>query len=233
MSSLDSFPPFPGFRHEAFEFLRSLAANNERDWFKARKEIYEEEVKFPLERLLEDAARRLQREDLPLTATPKKSRFRIHRDLRFTDDKTPYKTNVGGVFDRSGEKKTNGVVYVHVEPGHCFLAAGFYKPSVSYLRPVRRRIVEDPAHFYDVLDTMEENNLPVDSMDDTLTGMPQGFSDYHEDEVAPYLMWQHYLARREFTDEALQSPEFTDKIVRITHDALPLLNFVWETESDR
>jgi uncharacterized protein (TIGR02453 family) len=233
MPPLDAPPPFPGFRDTAFAFLRGLADHNERDWFKARKETYEEEVKAPLELLLADGARRLAREGLPLTARPKQSRFRIHRDLRFTDDKTPYKTNVGGVFDRSGEKDKNGVVYVHVEPDHCFLAAGFYKPSVSYLRPVRRRIAEQPGHFAEMLDTMEAHGLPVDSMDDTLTGMPQGFSDYRDDEVAPYLKWKHYVTRRFFPDEALQSPAFAEEIVRITREALPLLRFVWDTEPER
>jgi uncharacterized protein (TIGR02453 family) len=172
----------------------------------------------------------LENEDLPLTARPKKSRFRIHRDVRFTEDKTPYKTNVGGVFDRTGEKAENGVVYVHVEPGNCFLAAGFYKPSVSYLRPVRQRMTEDPPRFYEMLGEMEEQGLPVDSMGDTLTGMPQGFSDYRDDEIASYLKWKHYLVRRPFADDALRSPEFAEEIVRMTRDALPLLEFVWEAE---
>ncbi len=231
MPPLDSPPPFPGFRETAFEFLRALAANNEREWFKARKDTYEEAVKAPLELLLLDGARRLERAGLPLTAHPKQSRFRIHRDLRFTDDKTPYKTNVGGVFDRSGEKEKNGVVYVHVEPGHCFLAAGFYKPSVSYLRPVRRRIAAQPARFHEMLDTMAANGLPVNSMDDTLTGMPQGFSDYRDDEVASYLKWKNYVTRRFFPDTALQSPSFAEEIVRMARDAQPLLRFVWEAES--
>lgn len=99
-----SRPPFPGFSPEAFEFLRGLKQNNNRDWFTARKETYETELKEPLSLLLTDGARRLEQNDLPLTAHPKDSRFRIHRDLRFTDDKTPYKTNIGGVFDRSGHR---------------------------------------------------------------------------------------------------------------------------------
>jgi uncharacterized protein (TIGR02453 family) len=232
MPPIDSPPPFPGFREPAFEFLRALAANNEREWFKARKDTYEEAVKAPLELLLLDGARRLERAGLPLTAHPKQSRFRIHRDLRFTDDKTPYKTNVGGVFDRSGEKEKNGVVYVHVVPGHCFLAAGFYNPSVSYLRPVRRRIAAQPERFHAMLDTMSANGVPVNSMDDTLTGMPQGFSHHRDTDVAPYLKWKNYVTRRFFPEAALQSPSFAEEIVGMARDARPLLQFVWEAESN-
>lgn len=227
-----SHPPFPGFSEQAFAFLRGLADNNERDWFEAHKEVYEEELKTPLELLLADGARRLEAEELPLTAHPKRSRFRIYRDLRFTDDKTPYKTNIGGVFDRSGEKDENGLVYVHVEPDNCFLAAGFYRPSVSYLRPVRRRMAEEPGPFFDLLATMEDRELPIRSMNDTLTGMPQGFSDHRDAEVAPYLKWKHYVVRREYADEALRTPEFVDEIVQMAQDALPLLQYVWEAHSE-
>jgi uncharacterized protein (TIGR02453 family) len=232
MSELESHPPFPGFREEAFQFLRDLAAHNERDWFKARKEIYEEECKAPLELLLADGARRLAATELPLTAHPTNSRFRIHRDLRFTNDDTPYKTNLGGVFDRSGEKDENGVVYVHVEPDHCFLAAGFYHPSVSYLRPVRERIAAAPDRFADVLEEMAARDLPVDSMDDTLTGMPQGFHEYRDTAVAPYLKWKHYLVRRPYPDAALGTPDFVDEIVAMARAAEPLLSFVWAAEEE-
>lgn len=225
-----SHPPFPGFRPEAFQFLRDLAANNDRDWFKARKETYEAELKDPMALLLADGARRLANTDLPLTAHPKDSRFRIYRDMRFTDDKTPYKTHVSGVFDRSGHRDENGVVYVHVEPGYSFLAAGFYQPSVSYLRPVRERMAAEPERFFDLLDTMEDRGLPVGSMDDTLTGMPKGFSAHRDASIAPYLKWKNYVVKRDYPDQAFQSPDFVEEIVRVAREARPLLEFVWEVE---
>jgi uncharacterized protein (TIGR02453 family) len=225
-----SHPPFPGFRPEAFQFLRDLAANNDRDWFKARKETYEAELKDPMALLLADGARRLATMDLPLTAHPKDSRFRIYRDMRFTDDKTPYKTHVSGVFDRSGHRDENGVVYVHVEPGYSFLAAGFYQPSVSYLRPVRERMTAEPERFFDLLDTMEDRGLPVGSMDDTLTGMPKGFSAHRDAPIAPHLKWKNYVVKRDYPDPALQSPDFVEEIVRMAREARPLLEFVWEVE---
>jgi len=77
MAEILSHPPFPGFHPEAFEFLRALTENNDRDWFKARKDTYEAELKEPLALLLADGARRLSSADLPLTAHPKESRFRV------------------------------------------------------------------------------------------------------------------------------------------------------------
>lgn len=227
MSELLSYPPFPGFRDEAFDFLRALAAHNEREWFKARKSIYEDELKGPLECLVADAARRMDADDLPLTGHPKRSRFRIYRDTRFSNDKRPYKTNLGVVFDRSGAKDEPGVVYVHVEPGQCFLAAGFYQPAVKYLRPVREAIVDAPDRFERMLTTMAEHDLPVGPGGDTLTGMPRGFADQREAPVAGYLRWKNYLVRRDLPDAALQSPDFTEAVVAMAHASRPLLRYVW------
>jgi uncharacterized protein (TIGR02453 family) len=229
MSDLMAYPPFPGFREEAFTFLRQLEDNNERDWFKPRKETYVDEVRGPLECLIADVARRLHEAGLPLTGDPKKSRFRIYRDTRFSNDKRPYKTNVGCVFDRSGSKDKNGVVYVHVEPGASFLAGGFYQPEVKYLRPVRERIAQSPAVFFDLLKRMEERGLTVHSRDDTLTGMPRGFSQYKDDEeLADVLRWKHYLVNRDVDDERLTTPAFAEDVVQMAEDAMPLLEFVWD-----
>ena len=218
-----SHPPFPGFREEAFAFLRDLKANNRRDWFKPRKETYVDELKGPMECLIADVARRMDQAGLPLTGDPKKSRFRIYRDTRFSDDKSPYKTNVGAVFDRSGQKDEPGVVYVHVEPENCFLAAGFYQPEVKYLKPVRRRIVEDPERFFSLLGEMEAEGLPVHSRGDTLTGMPRGFAEHRDTgRLADVLRWQHYLVTREVEPQALATPDFAESVVQMARDAMPL-----------
>jgi len=231
MSELLAHPPFPGLRDEAFDFLRALAANNRRDWFKPRKAMYEDELKGPLECLIADVARRMAEANLPLTGDPKRSRFRIYRDTRFSNDKRPYKTNLGAVFDRSGRKDKPGMVYVHIEPEGSFLAAGFYQPAVKYLYPVRQAIADDSARFEAMLDTMEARNLPVGPGGDTLTGMPRGFAEYRDTPIADYLQWKNYLVRRDVPDEALRRPDFTDAVVEMAHASLPLLKFVWATES--
>lgn len=229
-TSIYDLPPFPGFPDQGLAFLRALPDNNDRDWFEERRDIYENDVRQPLKLLVADVARRFKDTDLPLTGHPNTSRFRIYRDMRFTDDSRPYKTNVGAVFDRSGEKDAPGVVYVHVEPGNCFLAAGFYQPSVPYLKPIRQEMAADPDRFYDLLDTMASRDLPVTSMDDTLTGMPRGFHDYRDDEIASYLKWQHLLTRRAYDDAALQSPDFAETIVDFAQACQPLLDYVWGEE---
>lgn len=230
-TSIYDFPPFPGFPEDGLAFLRALPDHNDRDWFEERRPIYEDQVRSPLKCLVADVARRLKESDVPLTGHPNTSRFRIYRDMRFTDDSRPYKTNVGAVFDRSGEKEQEGVVYVHVEPGDCFLAAGFYRPSVSYLRSIREQMVSDPARFFQLLEQMDERDLPVTSMQDTLTGMPRGFSDYRESSVASYLKWKNLIVRRSTLDAAVASPDFSEEVVDFAKTALPLLEYVWDAES--
>jgi len=228
--ALHEYPPFPGFSDAALDFLRNLKANNNRDWFEARRETYEDDVRLPLKFLIADVARRFAETDLPLTGRPNTSRFRIYRDLRFTSDDRPYKTNVGAVFDRSGEKDTNGVVYVHIEPGASFLAAGFYGPSVSYLKPIREAMAADPERFHAMRRTMAERDLPVASGGETLTGMPRGFSDHRDAPIAAYLKWKHLLVRRPLDDGALQSPNLAAEVVGMGEDSRPLLAYVWSVE---
>jgi len=231
-SALHEYPPFPGFTSDGLTFLRELRSNNNRDWFEARRQTYEEEVRLPLKLLIADVARRFESTDLPLTGHPNTSRFRIYRDLRFTAEDRPYKTNVGAVFDRSGEKDANGVVYVHVEPGQSFLAGGFYQPSVSYLKPIREAMAHDPERFHAMRAAMEERDLPVTSAGDTLTGMPRGFSEYREDPIASFLKWKHLVVEREISDDRLQSPDLAADVIAMAEACTPLLEYVWRVEED-
>lgn len=229
-TSIYDLPPFAGFPKEGLEFLSGLVENNDRDWFEARRSVYEDQLRFPLKCLVADVARRLEETDVPLTGHPNTSRFRIYRDMRFTDDSRPYKTNLGAVFDRSGEKEKEGVVYVHIEPGASFLAAGFYKPSVSYLKPVREEMAARPEGFHQMLDEMENRDLPVTSMQDTLTGMPRGFSDYREEEIATYLKWKNLIVRRSQSDDDVASPQLAERVVQFGTESMPLFEYVWDVE---
>ena len=121
---------FTGFSPEALQFLADLAANNDRAWFKPRKARYEELLKEPLETLCVALADRFDDLRLPLEADPKRSPFRIYRDVRFSRDKSPYKTSQGADFpwnDSPGDlDRPRGAVggYFHLEPGNIFVGGG-------------------------------------------------------------------------------------------------------------
>ena len=108
--------PFPGFAAPDLAFLTGLAAHNDRDWFTANRAVYDERLKPTLAALIEALNGAFAARDLPLAGDPKKSLFRIHRDVRFSKDKRPYKTHVSATLTRDGQKLSPGLVYVHIEP---------------------------------------------------------------------------------------------------------------------
>jgi len=224
-------PPFPGIRPEGLDFLRQLKQHNERDWFKPRKETFEDELQWPMRCLIVDAARQADHAELPLTGDPKKSLFRIYRDTRFSKNKQPYKTHVGAVLSRSGTSKDHGVVYIHIEPGNCFLAAGFYKLSNDYLRPLRQRMVAHPALFFEMKQTLEERGLTLTTTDDDkLKGMPRGHAEDKDSNVAEYLRWKSFLVETPVGEADVRDPSFTDDVVAFMQKALPLLQYGWDSE---
>jgi uncharacterized protein (DUF2461 family) len=108
--------PFPGFAAADLAFLTGLAAHNDREWFTANRAIYDERLKPTLAALIDALNGAFAARDLPLAGDPKKSVFRIHRDVRFSKDKRPYKTHVSATLTRDGQKLSPGLVYVHIEP---------------------------------------------------------------------------------------------------------------------
>jgi len=216
-------PPFPGFTPEGLDFLRDLSDNNDRDWFNERKPTYVDHLKDPLDLLVADVARRLDDAGLPLTdGRP----FRIYRDVRFSNDKTPYQTHVSAAF-RQPESDDPVVLYVHVEPGASFVAAGVYRPLVAYLKPVRQSIADRPEWFEAVRAEVEAEGLDIGHAGTTLTGMPHGFAAYRDKDVADVLKWQSYIAQESVSDEAVQEPGFARTIVDVAVRSTPLLEFLW------
>ena len=229
---LTDYPPFPGFRDEAFAFLRALKQNNRRDWFKPRKATYTDEVQWPLRCLVVDAGRQASLRDLPLTGDPKAGLFRIYRDTRFSKNKQPYKTSAGAVLSRSGTRKDSGVVYIHVEPGASFLGAGFWRPDNDVLRRWRTHMAAHPTDFLVMVDALDAAGLTLEHGGQTLKRMPRGFTDREDTEIGDYLKWKSFTVSRPVADEAMQSPDFTDAVVQMMTDTLPLLEFGWQREPD-
>lgn len=112
---------FPGFSSADLAFLTGLSAHNDRDWFTAHRAAYDDGLKPALGELIAALNPLLEARGLPLRGDPKKSQFRIHRDVRFSNDKRPYKTHVSATLTRAGPdgewaKMSPGMVYIHIEP---------------------------------------------------------------------------------------------------------------------
>ena len=117
---------FQGFAPQALPFFKALAFHQTREWFEENRETYETAVRAPMGDLAEETAARLAKAKIPIKGDRKSSLFRIHRDVRFSKNKDPYKTNAGVALTRSGSKNDPGVLYFHLSPEECFFAAGFH-----------------------------------------------------------------------------------------------------------
>ena len=184
------------FTPAAFAFLRDLAANNEKSWFEANRTTFESAVKQPMAALVEAVTAELARRELPLEGDRKRSSFRIHRDVRFSKDKRPYKTEIGTVWYRQGSGKDGaGVLYFHLAEGGCFAGAAFYHPEPEVLDSIRERIRVHPDRFLSMQTKLTEAGLSFVPMNQ-LSRMPKGFEDLKSSEIAPALRLRNFLVRR-------------------------------------
>jgi uncharacterized protein (TIGR02453 family) len=142
---LASVAEFDGFPTAAFTFLKGLAANNNREWFEERRDTYEQSLRAPMKALIEEMDARLAGFMPEITGTVKGSMFRIHRDIRFSKDKSPYKTNAACWFfhrDSKGNVGQDAVhggagLYLHLEPRACFAGGGVWMPPSPVLKRIR------------------------------------------------------------------------------------------------
>ena len=138
---------FAGFGPQALPFFKALKFHQSREWFEANRATYETAIKGPMGDLIEDVVERLGQGKIPIKGDRKSSLFRIHRDVRFSPNKDPYKTHAGAVLTRSGGKNDPGLLYFHLSPEECFFAAGFYLPDPDKLGRLRAAAARGPKEF--------------------------------------------------------------------------------------
>jgi uncharacterized protein (TIGR02453 family) len=213
----------------AFDFLRGLAANNEKAWFEANRATYESAVRVPVAALVASVTTELTKRGVPLEGDPKRSTFRIHRDVRFSKDKSPYKTHVGSVWHRQGSGRVPGagVLYFHLDPAGCFAAAAFYHPEPEVLDSIRERIRVYPDRFLAVQAALAQAGLQLGQAD-MLSRMPKGFEDLKGSEVDPALRLRSFVVRRDLLPKQVHGKGLAGAIAGLAEDALPLLRFGWD-----
>ena len=221
-------PAFDGFRPATFAFFRDLAANQSKPWFEANRPVYEREVLGPCMALAEDVAAELSRRELPLTGSAKRSTFRIHRDVRFSKDKTPYKTYTACIWMRPGFKKeSGGVIYLHIADGGCFLGAGFWEVERPQLDAIRAAIRDQPDAYLEAVATAAAASLALDTRD-SLTRMPRGFEDVTDPALTAAIKTRHLVFSRPLLKRDVASAALVGRILDATEAVLPLLQFGWD-----
>ncbi|MCC1495051.1 DUF2461 domain-containing protein [Cognatishimia sp. F0-27] len=212
------------FSKDAFAFLRELTASNNREWFNANKSRYTKELEAPFAALLEALSNRLQDARRPLSGG-KSTMFRPNRDIRFSKDKAPYKTNVSGLLTPSGTKsEVAALLYVHLEPGGGFASAGFYNLSPKQLMPVRDAMIERADTFDEVLSALDQANRKLASGHE-LTSMPRGYAEHAAHRHADHIKRKSLLVTQELSETDWTSGDVIDHIEKLARDAMPLLTF--------
>jgi uncharacterized protein (TIGR02453 family) len=223
---------FTGFRPGAFEFFRGLVANNDPNWFKPRKAVYDTEVLAPFRSLLTTLTEALDMAGIPLAGDPDRGIFRIYRDVRFSANKQLYKTHQGAVLTRSGGKGDPGLLYVHFEPGASMIGAGFWHPEPALLAKLRGAVVSDPDGFLAIAERLTARGYSVTCENERLTRLPRGFETAKDTSVADYVCWKNYLTDVAISDDDMLSPDLVGRIVDFALAARPLLDWGWDAAAD-
>jgi uncharacterized protein (TIGR02453 family) len=190
---------FPGFPEEGIAFLRSLAKNNNREWFQERKPVFERSVKSPMEQLVDALNTHLVKFAPQYITEPKKAVYRIYRDTRFSKDKTPYKTHIAASLTRAGmEKHISAGFYCSVSPDQIEVAGGIYMPGTDQLRAIRSYLSDNHAELRELLSSRSLHKLMGELYGERMARTPRGFEqDHPAQDLLRYKHWVLYDTRLE------------------------------------
>lgn len=209
---------------KVISFLKELKENNHREWFNENKDAYRA-AREAFEGFINELIPAIRSFD-PLIdmITAKDCMFRIYRDVRFSKNKEPYKTNMGAYINRGGKNSTFAGYYVHVEPGQSFLAGGMYMPPPDVLKKVREEIMYNFDEFERII-TDQEFRKTFGIMDDPdkLVNPPKGFpKDFRGME---YLKLKSFAVMHKVEDVAVMSDDYLSYSVEVFKKLYPLNNF--------
>lgn len=213
------------FTTKTLSFLRALKRHNNRDWFRERKGDYEQHVRRPMIALLDRLARDLPSFAPELVADPKISLYRIYRDTRFSEDKTPLKTHVAAHFPARAFGRSGGAgLYLEVAPRWVWMGGGLYMPDPAELQAIRHHIAATYPRLHTLV-TSTGFTRRVGTLDgDRLTRVPRGYAKDHP--AAPYLRHRQFLAGAEYDAEFAVSPRFYPELLAVFRAVAPVVRFL-------
>ena len=226
LPDLDFYPPFEGFSKKTIIFLKNLKRNNNRPWFERHREEFERDVKLPMQSMIVALQPHFQRFAPEVEADPRRSLFRIYRDVRFSKDKSPYKTHVAAHFVPRGRAK--GIegpgYYFHIEPGQVFIGVGIYMPPSDQLKKIRQAIAAQPETFLSIIKDPPFKKLFGKLEGEKLHRTPQGYEPDHP--MAEWLKFKQFFVFVEWPESKCFKKSFVTDVARVCETAVPLVRFL-------
>jgi uncharacterized protein (TIGR02453 family) len=220
------YPPFAGFPEAGLDFLKKLKRNNNRPWFQKHKIDYDELVHFPMECLIAELRDRMHDVAPEIDFNPKRSIFRIYRDVRFSKNKAPYKTNIAASFELGGKNSPTQWpgVYVGVEVGEIFVGGGLYMPTGPQIKSIRRSIADRPDEYLAVIEAPRFKKTFGSVLGEKLQKAPLGFPKDHP--MIEHLRFKQYYVGIEPKVEACLDAKFADLVAGVFTDAMPFIRWL-------
>ena len=210
------------------KFLKDLKKNNNKSWFDANRKRYDE-AKKDFELFIQQVIDLHGKKDKTISSLKaKECLFRINRDIRFSKDKTPYKTNFGASINKGGKKAfSTAGYYFHLEPGEAFVGGGIYQPMPEELRKVRQEIDYNFKEFKNIIGSKKFKSVYGDldkSNEFLLSRVPKGYEA--DNPAADYLRLKSYIAFEHITDSDLTSRMLVKKAADAFQTLQPFIDFV-------
>lgn len=209
-------------KKSTFIFLNDLSKHNNRDWFNKHKDRFLAEQ----ENMLAFAGNllgKMRGHDEIENASAKKVLFRIYKDVRFSKDKSPYKTSWSGHFRRATKKKRGGY-YFHIEPGNSYMAGGFFSPDTDDLKRIRQDIERNYADWKKLLGNKKTKEFFGKLRGEQLITAPRGFEKDHP--AVELLRHKSFVLRHNFTDKEVLSENFPVKLNQAFKNLRPFFDYM-------
>jgi uncharacterized protein (TIGR02453 family) len=215
------------FSSKTVSFLRSLKRHNDREWFRARRDQYEQHVRGPMVAVVEQLAQDFGTFAPELIASPKHSLFRVYRDTRFSSNKKPLKTHAAAVFRRRGLPKPQGAgLYFEIAPGWVWIGGGMWRPEPPELVRIREHIAGTWPEIHAIARAAAFRRRFEELSGDTMTRVPRGYAADHP--AARYLKHRQFYAGAEFPAALAHSKDFYPTLSATFKALMPLVRFLNE-----
>lgn len=213
------------FTPKTLAFLRALKRHNDREWFRERKADYAQHVHAPMVAILERLADDFRVFAPELIADPKVSLFRIYRDTRFSDDKSPLKTAIGARFPARGFAKGRGAgLYFEIAPGWVWIGGGLYRPEPADLTAIRERIAASHPRLRTLTTTRTFASVLGPLQGERLSRVPRGYPADHP--AAEFLRFKQFLGFKEYDARFATTDAFYPELLTVFGALMPLVRFL-------